>query len=368
MEISHIPKLVFNKQNTIKRVIILSIALYFFLVSIEVMGAAFKLFGRDFAEQLLTTTSNPFVGVVVGILATSLVQSSSCTTSIVVGLVAAGGLSLPNAIPIIMGANIGTSVTNTLVALGHITKRDEFRRAFSGATVHDLFNLLAVSTLLPLELTTHILQNTATFLSTAFTSVGGLAFISPLKCITKPSVELLRGVVAHPLPLLILGLVLLFSCLTIMVKMMRSLVINKFEVLFDRYLFRSAFTAFFLGFLFTSVVQSSSVTTSLAVPLLAAGLVTVSRIFPYTLGANLGTTLTALLAAFVTHSPVAIAVALTHLLFNLFGILIWYPLRRVPITLAEKLGELASRSRRIAFFYIVGVFYVIPVLLVFVWR
>ena len=98
--------------------------LYCFLVSIGLMGSAFKGFGKGFAESLIKTTSNPLVGLFIGILATSLVQSSSTTTSIVVGMVGSGVIAVPNAIPIVMGANIGTTVTNTLVSLGHVSRRD----------------------------------------------------------------------------------------------------------------------------------------------------------------------------------------------------------------------------------------------------
>ncbi|MBU1147316.1 MAG: Na/Pi symporter [Candidatus Omnitrophica bacterium] len=115
--------------------------LYLFLVSIGLLGEAFKGFGKEFAENLLRMTSNPFVSLFIGILATSLMQSSSTTTSIVVGMVASGTITVGNAIPIIMGANIGTTVTNTLVSIGHITRREEFKRAIAGATVHDFFNL-----------------------------------------------------------------------------------------------------------------------------------------------------------------------------------------------------------------------------------
>jgi hypothetical protein len=63
-------------------------------------------------------------------------------------------LDVKRAIPIVMGANIGTSVTNTLVSIGQITNVSDFRRAFAGATVHDMFNWLAVIVLLPLEVAT----------------------------------------------------------------------------------------------------------------------------------------------------------------------------------------------------------------------
>lgn len=63
-------------------------------------------------------------------------------------------LDVRQAIPIVMGANIGTSVTNTLVSIGQITDVGDFRRAFAGATVHDMFNWLAVIVLLPIEVLT----------------------------------------------------------------------------------------------------------------------------------------------------------------------------------------------------------------------
>ena len=106
--------------------------LYLFFISIELIGAAFKGFGKGFAEQLIATTSNPIMGLFIGILATTLVQSSSMTTSILVGMVAVGTISVRNAIPVVMGANIGTTVTNTIVAMAHITRKQEFQRAFGG--------------------------------------------------------------------------------------------------------------------------------------------------------------------------------------------------------------------------------------------
>lgn len=60
-------------------------------------------------------------------------------------------LSVTKAIPIVMGANIGTSVTNTIVSMGQITNKNDFRRAFAGATVHDVFNWMTVLVLLPVE-------------------------------------------------------------------------------------------------------------------------------------------------------------------------------------------------------------------------
>ncbi|RUT05656.1 hypothetical protein DSM106972_036630 [Dulcicalothrix desertica PCC 7102] len=136
----------------------LIIALLLFFTSLDLLGEAFELMGEDAAQTLLGTTANPITGFLVGILATTLVQSSSTTTSLTVALVASGTLTAAAAIPIMLGANIGTSVTNTIVALGHFKHKDEFKRAFTGSMVLDYFNIIAALIFLPLELFTRSLS------------------------------------------------------------------------------------------------------------------------------------------------------------------------------------------------------------------
>jgi sodium-dependent phosphate cotransporter len=220
------------------RLAILLLLLYVFFVSITLMGASFKFFGEDFAERLLSTTANPFVGLFIGVFATSLVQSSSTTTSMTVALVAGGALDVTSAIPIIMGANIGTSVTNTLVSVGHMSRPDEFKRAFAAATVHDFFNLMAVLVLFPLQLATNFLGRTASFATTVLGEAGGMKLTSPLKAMVKPSVELIERL-AHDngVAMLIISVVLLFVALRYIVVNLRKLVIGRVEVFFNTQLF-----------------------------------------------------------------------------------------------------------------------------------
>ncbi|HJF12630.1 Na/Pi symporter, partial [Corynebacterium falsenii] len=142
-------------------------ALYMLLVAIGVIGDGFKEMGSDTAKGLFDFATNPFIALFVGILATSIIQSSSTTTAIVVTMVAAGAVPMEVAIPMVMGANIGTSVTNTLASLGHAGKDNEFKRAITAATVHDYFNLFAVIILLPIELIFHPIQHSAQWLSNA---------------------------------------------------------------------------------------------------------------------------------------------------------------------------------------------------------
>ena len=320
--------------------------LLLFFVSIELMGTAFGLFGEGVADQLLSMGANPVAGLFIGFLATSLVQSSSITTSMVVTMVASGALDVRLAVPIIMGANIGTTTTNTIVSLGHVTRPAEFERAFAASTVHDFFNVLAAFTLLPLEIYFHPIERTAVRLQEMFAGAGGgVNWDSPLKALRDPPVDFIAGIVTSPLVLLILAFVLLLLALRGLLVLMRGAVLERMSGLFDRVLFRNDAASFTLGVVATATVQSSSATTSLIVPLAGTGVLTLRQIFPYTIGANIGTTITAILASLGTGSSAAMTVALAHLTFNVFAVLIFYPLKALPIGLARRWGAFAARSK-----------------------
>ncbi len=368
-----------NIITTSCRFLLVIVFVYLFLVSIGLMGAAFKGFGKEFAENLIKATSNPFIGLFIGILATSIVQSSSTTTSIVVGMVGSGVITISNAIPIIMGANIGTTVTAALVSLAHVTRREEFKRAISGATVHDFFNILCVAIIFPIQVATGFLEKLATKMSFLFANVGGVKFTSPLKIATKPPVNFIKhALLETSIPeniayilMLILSIALLFICLYFIVRLMKSLIIGRVEIVFNNVLGKHGALAIFASIIFTAFVQSSSITTSLMVPLVASGVLTVESIFPIVLGANIGTTVTAILASFATGNIAAITVAFTHFLFNAIGVVFFYPIplfRKIPIFLAKGLGELALKKRRYAFIYVSSVFFLIPGILIFISR
>ena len=354
------------------RALSLLAAFLLFLVGIELLELSFDLMGRSTARALLQATSDPAVGLFIGILATSLVQSSSTVTSMTVAVVAGGGLNIAQAIPLVMGANIGTSVTNTVVSFGSVTRRGEFRRAMAAATVHDLFNLLAVGVLFPLELAFGIVSRLASALTDRLAGTGGLEMLSPLDHLMEPLADFVVGLVGGSGPLvLVVGLGMIFAALRLLVRLLRALFLGRFEGLLDRYIFNRPFVAFVVGIGLTFLVQSSSITTSLTVPLVAAGLLTVTQIYPFVLGANLGTTLTAFLAALATGVPAALAVAFAHLAFNALGMMIFFPirqLRQLPIRLAEGLGRLCERSRWWAVGYVAAVFFIIPLTVILATR
>uniref|UniRef100_A0A8C3JDX4 Sodium-dependent phosphate transport protein 2A n=1 Tax=Calidris pygmaea TaxID=425635 RepID=A0A8C3JDX4_9CHAR len=465
--------------------------LYLFVCSLDVLSSAFQLAGGKVAGDIFKDNailSNPVAGLVVGILVTVLVQSSSTSTSIIVSMVSSGLLEVRSAIPIIMGSNIGTSVTNTIVALMQAGDRSEFKRAFAGATVHDCFNWLSVLVLLPLEVVSGYLHHVthlvvATFnirsgkdapdllkiITEPFTKLiiqldksvitgiatgdeslrnrslirvwcgpappqmAAVALVPPLNC-TAPGhcstkgIESLHNVTRQkcehlftdtPLPDLAVGLVLLAgslvvlcTCLILLVKILNSLLKGQVAKAIQKVIntdlphpfsWLTGYFAMVVGAGMTFVVQSSSVFTSAITPLIGLGVISIERAYPLTLGSNIGTTTTAILAALAspgdklassfqvrtaggqgwaggghqarqglgeTHVPgltgmSSLQIALCHFFFNISGILLWYPLpfTRLPIRMAKALGERTAKYRWFAVLYLIVCFLLLPSLI-----
>lgn len=370
-----VKRTVSNRFHTLLKVLALLGLIYLFLLSITLIGSSFKAMGKETAQTIMQMVSNPVMGLVVGIFTTSLVQSSSLTTSLVVSMIAGGvfstdpDVSIRLAIPIIMGANIGTSITNLIVSIGHIRRSDEFERALGASIVHDFFNVLSVLVIFPLQLMFNIIGIPARAASGLFVNLGGLKFINPLNAILNPVAKaVLQLFPNHPWIGVVIAFFLLFFALRYLVVVMKSLVLKKIEAFFDQYIFKTTFRALMLGMLFTALVQSSSITTSLVVPLAAAGVLSLKKIFPYDLGANIGTTITAFLASLATSNADAVTIAFSHFLFNVLGIIIWLPLKKVPIAMAVAFAHWSVRRRWVPIAYILLLFFIIPLLLIFKMR
>lgn len=365
-------------EHALVRAGVVILLLYLFLVGVNGLGLGFRALGEGVLDSFFRATENPFIGLMVGILATTLVQSSSVTTSMIVGLVAAplNPIPIANAVPMIMGANIGTTVTNTLASMAHMGRKEEFRRAFAVATVHDFFNYMTVVVLLPVEIFTGFLRRSATSLASMISGFGGADFDSPIKNAIRAGGEPIEALLGALLPspraaaigYVFVSALMIFVTLVLIVKVMRSSMQSRMEALVSRALAKNAVIAIAVGVIATVMVQSSSITTSLMVPLAGAGVLTLRQAFPVTLGANLGTTITALLAAMAAtgaNAAAGLTIALVHLLFNLTGTLLIYPyppLRSVPIRMATNLANVAVRSKAWAIAYVILLFYAIPVL------
>lgn len=354
---------------------------YMLLVAVGMIGDGFKWAagGAEGAAALFQFATNPFMGLIIGTMATALVQSSSTVTSIIVGLVA-GGLPVNIAIPMIMGTNIGTTLTSTLVSLGSLGKRKVFRRSFAAATVHGFFNVLAVFIFMPLEMLTGFFEKSSAWLSgiiysDAGSGAGGLDFIKPL---TKPVVHLfsdlyqllpgrLGGIV-----LALTGLVFIFVSITLLGKILKQLMVGKAKDLMHKAIGHGPVSSITSGALITILVQSSSTSTSLVIPLVGSGVFKLKEIYPFTLGANIGTCITALLAATTLSGPMAAAglqIALVHVLFNVSGVLLIYSnplLRNIPYRTARRFAQVASRRKSLVLAYVAGVFFILPGLLILV--
>jgi len=354
--------------------------IYSFLVGVSLLEKGINVMGSDTQESLFSNVNNPVAGLFIGILGTVLVQSSSASTSVIVGLVASGALDVETAVPMVMGANIGTTVTNTLVSLGSMRQSAEFRRAFAAATVHDFFNLMAVTILLPLELATGALSKVAESISEQLVGSAGSEWKSPIKKWVKEPVGWVKdiyesfGLETNVLGtvLVITGLAIILAALTFITKNMRQLVADRVERSLNAMLGAGGGTiAMLLGVVITIAVQSSSITTSIMIPLAAAGVVTLPNIYPVTLGANVGTTITALLAALAASRPEALTVGIVHTLFNVSAIVIIYPfkpIREIPIRLAEGLANLAVERHLVVVVYAVGLFIIVPLVGVAILR
>ena len=359
--------------QTYLKIIGVILSLYLFLVGINGLSESINNMGEDFATNIISTTSNPFIALFIGILSTTIFQSSSTTTSLIVGMVSGGALNLTGAIPMIMGANIGTTVTNIIVSIGHINRGNEFKRAFAAATVHDFFNVFAVIILFPIEIAFGLLEKTATGFGTLlFGSVSANeVFKSPIKTAIKWGTNQLETISFDSnVIFIIISVLLTFLMLFSIVKLLRSLVLDNVQQFFDRFIFKTAIRGILFGMLLTIMVQSSSITTSTIVPLAGAGVLTLRQIYPFTLGANIGTTVTAILAA-LTLNVTALVAAFAHLFFNLYGILIIYlnPLfRDIPLKLANWISEVAIKNKFIPLIYLVCFFFLLPFIIIILGR
>jgi len=349
---------------------------YLLLVGVSMIGEGFKWLtgGAEGAATIFTFASNPLVGVLLGTLATALVQSSSTVTSVIVGMVA-GGLPVSIAVPMIMGANMGTTITNTIVSMGDFRRRNSFTRAFQAATVHDFFNLYAIAIFLPMEVLFHPLERmggvAANWLAgDVDASIQNANLIS---AITKPVAqffvslfEMLPNATVGALLVIALGVCFIILAVLDLGRLLRAAMVGRARRALEAAIGRNREAGVLSGTIITVAVQSSSTTTSLIVPFVGAGVLTTRQIFPFTMGANIGTCITALLAATAiagSSEVFALQIALVHLFFNIFGVLLFLYLPflfELPIKSAALLGRLTEKNRGWALGYILCVFFLLP--------
>lgn len=344
--------------------------LFLFLFALDLMGSSFQHLSNDSLKPIINAASNPFIGLIIGLLVTALIQSSSTTTTMVVTAVATGSITLQNAVPIIMGANIGTTITSTIIALGYIGNKSEFQRAISAGVIHDFFNISIVFLLFPLEYKYGLLTNTSEYFIKLLNvnTIDHVSTAVKFKLFDFSSiVHLFDSIMPSSIINLMLSFILLFLSIKIISKIIYNFIIGRTEDKLHKYVFKDNFQSFMWGTLATGLVQSSSITTSLIVPLVATGKASLRKVMPFVLGANIGTTVTAFIAV-LYQSQTAISIAIAHLLLNVLGVAFYMSspvLRHFLIWLAYQFGQIAEKYKFTIFIYILLVFFVIPFLLIF---
>jgi solute carrier family 34 (sodium-dependent phosphate cotransporter) len=364
-----------NYQGTVMKTLYILGTLVLFLFALDLMISSLRHLGTAAADTIILATSNPFTGFFIGLLITAIVQSSSTTTSMAVALVASGSITLESAIPIIMGANVGTTITSTIVSLGFIDKRKEFRRAVAAGTYHDFFNILTAIILFPLEYYYGFLSSLSQTIANQFFNPQVATRDNSVNHFWSgfdPIINFLLNTVSSGFILTLLAFVLLFTSIIVFRKLISNLFLAQSPDRFSRFFFKNQFKSLSWGLLTTAAIRSSTITTSLVVPLVAKKIITLRKAVPFILGANIGTTITAFIAALLNSNSVgALSLAIAHLLFNVIGFTIFYPvpaLRKIPLELAAGLGKLTLKYRLAGFLYILMTFFFIPFSLIYLNR
>ena len=368
----------------------LTLGVYLFICSLSGLkdGWVFA-FATEGKENLAKTyvdriTGKPLSALCAGIIATALIQSSSGVVAVCIATVAAGGMTVVQSIPFVMGANIGTTITSVLIALGYSLRRMEFSRAVPVAIVNDVFKTLNVALFFIIELHTHILSKTSEAISK---TMGGMPFFGSLlggfpdfiEFFTNPLVVPVESVITSLFGKtltggLILGIVsfsILLSSLELMSKAAQNFVRGRASEVVDR-AFKTPVRGVIMGSSITWFLQSSSVATALAVPFAASGVITFKRVYPYILGCNIGTTIDpGQIISYIKFGVVGLSVGLVHVLLNVVGVVFWltFPvLRDVPPKIALKISGLITSSRRGGLSLIVFTslfFFIIPAIVIY---
>jgi len=377
--------------------ILLLFGVFVFICSLEGVKDSFKLISHEWVGSLFSLIESrkaPLTGLALGVLITSIVQSSSAVVATMMvsmaGLVASG-LPLPSAlsfgIPMVLGANIGTTVTKIMVAIA--AKRgmtnDEFNATIPGVVIDDIVKSLNVGLFFLLEVTTGFLSNAVIQLASFLTDVfklkaffaifeKGIVDILITGPITEPISKTVSGFLGYGVggvTLFVLWLLGIFLALYLLEKSINTLI--ELPHIEKRVLatFKSPIKSFAAGVGLTFLVGSSSVTTSFAIPLLGTGIIDLEDAYPYVLGTALGTTIDpSQMYGYLAGGMVGMMLGLTHVLLNVFCVIVWLllPLKTIPITLAKRIGAYIASHRR-SYLYLIGyvliIFYITPLIIIF---
>jgi sodium-dependent phosphate cotransporter len=244
--------------DTIKVVLYIVAALLLFLFALELMTSSLQHLGKGAVQTIIQATSNPFAGLFIGLLITAMIQSSSTTSALAVAMVASGSLTIESAVPVIMGANIGTTVTSIIVSLAFINKKKEFKRAVSAGGYHYFFNVLTALVLFPLEYYYGFLSSLSVLIAGYFYEPVAGQVSAPLHIWpgTGPVVSALVRLIPNGIVLIVLSFVLVFASILLFRKLISDLLKAGSPEAFGRFFFTNPLKSFLWGLLTTAAIRS----------------------------------------------------------------------------------------------------------------
>jgi sodium-dependent phosphate cotransporter len=383
-------------NDRLRLILMLLVGLYLFVSSLEGVKNGFKLIFAEWQGSILamiTGNTAAITGLALGMLSTALVQSSSAvvaTTMVSMSGMVAGGLPMDAAIkfgvPMILGANIGTTVTNTIVAFGierGMTMK-EFKDTIPGVIVDDVYEGLTIALFFTLELTTGLISKIVLRLGNFYTEVLQMeTFFSSFEdtiidiIIGDPLIKPLKNIAVENLGTLGGGLFMfIFWFIVIIISM--GMITKGLERLIEtgwearvRAAFESPARGFLTGFTITFLVGSSSIGSSLVIPFLATRVVNLKTAYPYLVGCNLATAVDmSQIYGYIAGGTVGMVLGSAHVLLNLMALTLWFisPLRFVPVKVAEWLGGKITENENAIYSllaWVIVVFFVIPIVIIY---
>jgi sodium-dependent phosphate cotransporter len=370
--------------------------IFLFVTALEGIGFGFKLMFNEWAQIILSLVESgvaAYVGLAIGVLATTLMESSSAviaTTMMSMAGMVEAGLPIPSAItfgiPMVLGANVGTTAGNTitLFALRRSTTREEFNETIPGVLVDDIYKILSIAVFFPLEIATGFLSRIVSSLGYVLFEILNLEEIFAIFentvidiLITEPIIKPLGRIFTSFLSPRFSGIIFFAMWFGVVILAIDYLITRGLKTLIktdwaDRVssAFQSSFKSFITGFSLTWLVGSSSIGTSLAIPMLATKVVDLNRVYPYLCGCTLATTVDlAQIYGYIAGGVIGLMLGMAHVLLNLFSLVIWLfsPLRIVPIMISKKIGNfIASKpySPILLVAYVVTIFIIAPLLVI----
>ena len=347
----------------VKRLLFFLLILFLFLFSLDLLSNAAVKTQAFIDRDVIDSLNNPFISFAIGLFLTAIFQSSSLTTSLTVVLVGKSLIGFKAAIFIMMGANLGTTITAMIISLGHLSSGKGFKKAISCALLHHNFNLISILLFFPLEYFLGLFSNTTNLI----VSKLGFKFETFHQSTNffEFNLEKFNAMLHEFFPswfIFCVGILLLFISIRLFIWLLKVALLSKFDAQIENYLFGNQLSSLLSGLGITALIHSSTVVTAFLVPYTAASKISLKKAYPFLIGANIGTTFTAIVAALSSNS-LAMSLALAHFLFNFLGLISFYPTqfqRNIILKSAKYMGRSISRNPILLFVYVLLVFFVIP--------